>query len=75
MTVLTVDGRSIPGIFREQNDRDLIVQISATAEERAPREEIDTIHPGTASLMPSGYDMLLTPQEIADLVAFLERAR
>jgi len=27
------------------------------------------------SLMPKGYDTLLTPQEVADLVAFLARAK
>jgi len=75
VTVLTMNGRSIPGIIREENDREVVVQTSATAEERVARDEIDSIHPGTASLMPSGYEMLLTPQEIADLVAFLERAR
>ncbi len=73
--VLTRDGRSIPGIIGEQNDREIVVQTSATAAARVPRETIESIHPGTASLMPAGYEMLLTPQEIADLVTFLERAR
>ena len=33
--------------------------------------DIAAMNPGAASLMPQGVDQILTPQELADLVAFL----
>jgi hypothetical protein len=51
------------------------VQTSATAVERIPRDLVEAIEPGRVSLMPHGYDKLLSPQELADLVAFLHRAK
>jgi hypothetical protein len=42
---------------------------------RIPRREIAEMQPGTASLMPPGLADQLTPQELADLVAFLKASR
>jgi hypothetical protein len=36
---------------------------------------VESIEPGRVSIMPQGYDRLLSPQELADLVAFLHRAK
>jgi hypothetical protein len=43
--------------------------------ERVPREIVESIEPGRVSIMPQGYDKLLSPQDLADLVAFLHRAK
>jgi hypothetical protein len=40
-----------------------------------PRRDVAAIEPGSISLMPSGYDELLTRQELTDLIAFLQAAR
>lgn len=68
------DGRVVAGIIQEEGSSHVVVQTSATTRETVDRMEIEAIAPGTASLMPAGYEKLLSPQEIADLVAFLERA-
>jgi putative heme-binding domain-containing protein len=75
VTVLTVDGRAHAGIVREDTAAEIVLQASATQVERIPRGQVESIAPGTVSLMPKGYDTLLTPQELADLVAFLARAK
>ncbi|MFM8577727.1 MAG: hypothetical protein ACKOCN_02820, partial [Planctomycetaceae bacterium] len=75
VVVLTDDGRVHSGIIREEYDAELVLQTSATAFERIPRTAIESIEAGSVSLMPKGYDSLLSPQELADLVAFLARAR
>jgi putative membrane-bound dehydrogenase-like protein len=75
VTVLTEDGRAFSGIIREETPAEVVVQTNVTTSERIPRTAIESIEPGTVSLMPKGYDTILTPQEIADLVAFLARAK
>jgi putative heme-binding domain-containing protein len=73
--VVTADGRSFQGVVRDEPGGMLAVQTSATAVERIPRELVEAIEPGRVSLMPHGYDKLLSPQELADLVSFLHRAK
>ena len=73
--VVTDDGRSFQGVVREEAGGALAVQTSATVVERVLREEVESIEPGRTSIMPQGYDKLLSPQDLADLVAFLHRAK
>jgi len=75
VVVLTSDGKIVSGIAQEEEAGRLVVQTSANSAEVLSWEEIEDIRRGDVSLMPSGYDTLLSPQEIADLVAFLARAR
>ena len=75
VTLLTVDGRSFQGVVREETATELVLQTNATAVERIPRDAIESLLPGAVSLMPKGYDTLFTPQELADLVAFLSNAK
>lgn len=73
--VVTDDGRSFQGVVREEAGGALAIQTSATVVERVPREEVESIEPGRTSIMPQGYDKLLSTQDLADLVAFLHRAK
>ena len=73
--VVTDDGRSFQGVVREEAGGALAVQTSATVVERVPREEVESIEPGRTSIMPQGYEKLLSAQDLADLVAFLHRAK
>ena len=73
--VVTTDGRSCQGVIREEAGDLLAVQTTATNVERVPRNMVESIEPGRVSIMPQGYDRLLSPQELADLVAFLHRAK
>jgi len=47
----------------------------AGAETRILRREIEDMQPGTVSVMPPGLAEQLSPQELADLLAFLKATR
>jgi putative membrane-bound dehydrogenase-like protein len=68
--VATTDGRLISGIIREQTEAALVIQ---TPTERIvlPREDVESIKPSAASIMPEGLLEALAPQEVRDLFAYL----
>ncbi len=70
--VQTKDGKTFSGILKKDAADEVILTVNATDEVRLSRKDIDEITPGTVSIMPAGLDQQLTPQELADLVAFLK---
>ncbi len=75
ITVATRDGKVYNGLIRGENADELILTTGANQEARIARPEIEEMRPGTVSIMPAGLDQQLTPQELADLVAFLRACR
>ena len=69
--VETKDGKSFNGILKKDAPDEVVLAVNATEEVRISRPDVDELKPGTASVMPAGLDQQLTPQELADLVAFL----
>ena len=62
------------GIVRDQGtDSITLVSGAALPEQRIPNADVREIKPGALSIMPAGYDLLFTPQELADLVGFSRR--
>ncbi|HVA47482.1 MAG TPA: PVC-type heme-binding CxxCH protein [Pirellulales bacterium] len=72
VAVVTVDGLTYNGLVRKDAPDELVLVKSPTEEIRIPRNTIEEIRPGTVSIMPQGLDKQLTPQELADLVVFLQ---
>lgn len=72
LQVLTNDGRQLVGTIRDETSEHLVLQINATEQRTIPLEDIEVQLPGKVSIMPAGMDKLLTPDELADLLAFLE---
>ena len=70
--IITVDGRVISGVVRDETESELFVATGPDDEVRLRREEIEEMQPGTVSIMPAGLDQQLTLQQLADLVAFLK---
>ncbi|MEO2089912.1 MAG: c-type cytochrome, partial [Gemmataceae bacterium] len=70
--VQTKDGKTYSGILKSDVADEVVLTVNATDEVRLSRKDIDEITPGTVSVMPAGLDQQLTPQELADLVAFLK---
>ncbi|GIX03860.1 MAG: hypothetical protein KatS3mg113_0866 [Planctomycetaceae bacterium] len=66
------DGRALTGIVAHETQSDLTLMLDPQRIERIRREDIADMYPSTTSLMPQGLDKLLSPQEIADLIAFLK---
>jgi putative membrane-bound dehydrogenase-like protein len=66
------DGTLAYGIIKNQSAQSItLVTGAVTPEVTVPATDIATLHAGAASLMPQGVDLILTPGELADLVAFL----
>ena len=75
MVVVLSSGKTYNGLVKKDNAEELVLAINATEELRFAREDIEEIRPSIVSVMPSGLDQQLSPQELADLIAFLRSAK
>lgn len=73
--VVTKNGERINGILKKDAPDEVLLATGAQTEVRIARGDIKQMQPGVLSLMPEGFETVLTPQEIADLVAFLKAAK
>ncbi|MGH7138501.1 MAG: PVC-type heme-binding CxxCH protein, partial [Pirellulales bacterium] len=71
VTVVTTDGLTYNGLLRKDAADEVVLVKSPTEEIRIARDNVEEMRPGSVSIMPQGLDKQLTPQELADLVAFL----
>jgi putative membrane-bound dehydrogenase-like protein len=71
ITVITHSGKVHNGLIRRESPEEMVLAVGVNMEVRIPREDIDEVQPSRVSIMPPGLDQQLTPQELADLVAFL----
>ena len=70
--VATNDGKVYNGLVKSESGDELVLTTGANQEARVARTDIEEIRPSTDSDMPAGLDQQLSPQELADLVAFLK---
>ena len=75
LLVKTRAGAEHFGILKNESQDALTLATSATTEVRIPRGEVAAMTEGPVSLMLPGFDGILTPRELADLIAFLQTAR
>ena len=75
IAVATNDGKVYNGLLRGETADDLLLATGVNQEAKVARRDIEEIRPSTVSVMPGGLDQQLTPQELADLVAFLRACR
>jgi putative membrane-bound dehydrogenase-like protein len=73
--VWTRSGATHAGVLRNEAIDEIVLADAAGEETRIARADILDLQPGTVSMMPAGLDALLTPQELADLLAFLKATR
>ena len=59
------------GLIRDETKDGLRLATSPTTEVILRRDEISTMNEGSMSLMPPGFDSVLTTRELADLVVYL----
>ncbi len=70
-SISTRDGTTYFGtVSRETPDTVYVTQVTCSPI-GVPRHQIEKMEPSPVSLMPSGLDRLLLPQELGDLVAYL----
>ena len=71
--VVTNSGGRFNGILRKDAPDEIVLATGPQTEERIPRASITQMQPSSVSLMPEGFEQLLTPQDLADLAAFLKK--
>jgi putative heme-binding domain-containing protein len=75
VVIATKEGRIFNGVLRKDAPEEIILATGADQEVRIARDDIEQMQPSKVSLMPAGLDQQLTPQELADLVAFLKACK
>ncbi len=75
IAVATNDGKVISGLLRGETADELILATGVNQEARISRRAIEEMRPSTVSVMPAGLEQQLSPQELADLVAFLKACK
>ena len=67
----TIDDRLISGIILKENESTVTIQ-TQTGAITLPRNDITSRKESTLSMMPEGLLESLTPEEVLDLVAYLQ---
>jgi putative membrane-bound dehydrogenase-like protein len=70
-TIATADGRVLTGLLAEDGKDRIVLKIQGGKLETIPRDQVDQVKTAEVSLMPEEIEKQLSPQEIADLFAFL----
>lgn len=70
--VETADGRSLSGIVRNETTAGLTLVQGGGVRESIARRDIQGIRASALSLMPEGLEQSLSPQDMADLIAWLK---
>jgi putative membrane-bound dehydrogenase-like protein len=70
-TALTRDGREFSGIMTAETPNSITLS-SATGEETILRASLDRLASSGLSLMPEGFEKILQPQDLANVIAFLK---
>jgi putative heme-binding domain-containing protein len=73
--VSTRDGEEYSGVVANDTAEELVLTTGAATRARVAKPDITETRPGTGSVMPSGLDEQLSRQELADLIAFLQRTQ
>lgn len=73
-TVLTTDGKTFTGIVAAGANGETVVLTSNGDRISFPAATIEEIKPSKVSAMPAGLLETLTPEEIADLLAYLHKS-
>ncbi|MCA9121902.1 MAG: c-type cytochrome [Planctomycetales bacterium] len=70
-SVITADGRILTGLLAEDNEQRIVLKTQGGKLEIVPRDEVEEIAISKLSLMPEGLEKQLSPDQLADLFAFI----
>ncbi len=65
------DGATAIGLLAEQNDREIVLRDAKNQTLKFPRAEVEALKVSPVSMMPEGLLRDLTPEQAADLLAYL----
>lgn len=78
VVVVLTDGRILTGLMGRETPKEMILSTvvdNKPVEVPVRREEIEQVQLGRISTMPQGLESPLSPQELSDLVAYLQQLR
>ena len=75
VVVATKSGKTINGLVKGETADEIVLATGPKETARIARDDIEEMRPSTVSVMPSGLDQQLSPQDLADLIAFLKNAK
>ncbi|HEX4131524.1 MAG TPA: PVC-type heme-binding CxxCH protein [Pirellulales bacterium] len=70
--VLTDSGHAFAGILSRETGDAVFLRTAQREEIRIPRREIEELVPSKLSIMPQGFDRLLSIDELRDVLAYLQ---
>jgi putative heme-binding domain-containing protein len=70
-TLVTTEGRVLTGLPVEESEQRVVLKIQGGKTETIPRDQIEEYVVSEMSMMPEDLEKQLSPQEIADLFAYL----
>jgi putative membrane-bound dehydrogenase-like protein len=68
----TEDGELLTGIVTAQTPESISLLLPQGINRELPRDQLVTFRSGGLSLMPEGFEERLTPQQLRDLISFLQ---
>jgi putative heme-binding domain-containing protein len=73
--VATSDGRVLGGVIARQDGGSVVLRTADRAEVRLRPEEVEEIRRSDTSIMPQGLDAILSPEELRDLLSYLQQRK
>ncbi|HUE74279.1 MAG TPA: hypothetical protein VMP01_25585 [Pirellulaceae bacterium] len=70
-SVRTFDGRAVTGLLVEDSEQRIVLKVQGGKEEVIARDDVEAMKVSELSLMPEGIEKQYTPQELADLFAYI----
>ncbi len=71
--IILKDGESVSGLFSSETETRITIRRAGSPDENIPRSQIQSIRATGKSLMPDGLEAGLSTQDMANLLAFLQR--
>ena len=71
-TVVTKDGLQFTGMLKSETGASLTLTGPDGKEQTVPRTDVEELLSSTRSLMPEGLEKDLTPQDLVDVIAFVQ---
>jgi putative membrane-bound dehydrogenase-like protein len=73
VVVVTTRGTTLTGLLAEETPAAVRLRRPDGLDEVIPRQEVESLRSTGRSLMPDGLEQVLTPRDLADLIAYLKQ--
>lgn len=70
-TVTVKSGEPLTGLVSAETANNLVLRVAGGVEHAVLRSDITTMSPSDVSMMPTGFESALKPQDMADLLRWI----